>query len=330
MYWIKITFITLIFLTILLSCKKNEETFISELNDLTESINYGFVSSKSDLDNLGMIAQKKSDEVYLNENYTALEINNKYSKIRSMYYKAENDGKCAFWSSGRGSDKEVSRFVTIGEQIENDLIYMQKSNDFISHVWFISDNTSTFKYPFEDLISTLPEGLDASKLSWWIMANKENNPGGKSVWTPEPFIGLYGGGWILTAVYPVYRNQIFIASVTLDVSIKEVVDRYIKGKENFYLLLSNKLVLIGASDSAKNKFKLNTIEKYNYLEQMHSHPDISWKYNIQNTNTDSFLNNLANIINEKKRDGTLIYNEKQYNIAIKKIESVGFYLVTIY
>lgn len=61
---------------------------------------------------------------------------------------------------------------------------------------------------------------------FYVVANKENNPGKDTVWT-KPYVDYLGTGWMITCSSPLYRGDEFLGVACVDVSLETLKDIFL-------------------------------------------------------------------------------------------------------
>jgi signal transduction histidine kinase len=117
------------------------------------------------------------------------------------------------------SDRE---FITVTQYMDLVLPPLMQSNPSMLFVYIISRRGITRGYPWKDF-SVLPAGFNATKHSFFFIADPNNNPGRRERWT-EAYVCPLTRRWMVTCSCPVYSGTQFVGVVGIDANLQSIID----------------------------------------------------------------------------------------------------------
>ncbi len=117
-----------------------------------------------------------------------------------------------------------------------------EDNPDIIAIYFGGTSKETIYYPNIDLANIVPADFDVTGRKWYVLANPENNPNEKIVWS-APYEDAALNGLVITASIPVYNEQgQFQGVAAMDVqlnSITQQIDTIKAGITGYAFLVDN-------------------------------------------------------------------------------------------
>ena len=135
---------------------------------------------------------------------------------------------------------------------------------YCDEMWLFTTETVASGYvEYEYIGDVPPQGIDLTqihamrivRLNWFDIVNPVNNPGKGGVWSPFPFIDLYGQ-WIFSYHYPVFENGEFKGAFVPHANIRPMLEDSICRSEAKMLAIHDDATLIGMNPAAEAAFDL--------------------------------------------------------------------------
>ncbi|MDG1276381.1 MAG: Cache sensor protein [Algoriphagus sp.] len=122
--------------------------------------------------------------------------------------------------------------------------------DFIAQVYTNSSKQISRVFPAYDIEDLISQDIDVTSFNFYYKGNAENNPTRGPVWIPEVYVDPVGRGWILSLIQPVYHNDSLYAVLGIDITVDEIISRYLeKGDEDYLIVTKNGDIVAGNSES---------------------------------------------------------------------------------
>ena len=136
---------------------------------------------------------------------------------------------------GNSANEASSVFVPAGVQLEKSVIADLNTSAYLdfyvpevlkTHPSLLALYTIDIRgviryYPNISLASILPPDFDATQRSYFVISSPLYNPKHTTRWT-IPYIDAAGGGLVVTAASPVYKNNRFVGVVAADMKLGEI------------------------------------------------------------------------------------------------------------
>lgn len=318
--------ISFILITIFLfSCSNSYQNTKNEVDLIADKIQTDFISASRSVDEI----VSYMEEVYRNyanlkydiEDFT-IDKGGTYENFEGMYYRIRigNEGSILATGNPQVDNKIKNKMKLLDDKALEKVQKVKESNANLNSSWFFTFDNIAVGYPYYDVVSTLPPGLDLFSLPWATMAYRE------AAWSPDPFVSL-SSGWFMTRAAPVFINNYLEGIATSDIRILDLTYKYIDHSSYLLLLISQNTTLVGMSDILSEILETPKLSSYEYLTQLHENPETEDEHKILHESRDKLLRQMAiNVLKGKTGLNTFI-NDKEYQVYYRKIPEVNFYVI---
>ncbi|MBN3581753.1 cache domain-containing protein [Algoriphagus aestuarii] len=139
-------------------------------------------------------------------------------------------------------------------------------HDIIAQVYSNSTMQVSRVYPPYDAQNLMDPDINLKKYNFYYEADLEHNPAKKSVWIPEVYVDPAGKGWIMSLVHPVYEGAELFAVLGIDITVDEILHRFLDVKEGNYLIVNEKGDIVSGKSSAIEALSLPPLKNHIYRE----------------------------------------------------------------
>jgi signal transduction histidine kinase len=141
-----------------------------------------------------------------------------------VYHTTRDNGGAALFYSGIvpvGSEQleKVWRTVRIDPLMRD----IQQTQPLVAQLYLNTFDSLNRIYPYFDVLSQYPTGLDIPKFNFYYEADAHHNPGRDVVWT-DVYVDPAGQGWMVSCIAPVYRDDFLEGVVGLDITVGAITD----------------------------------------------------------------------------------------------------------
>lgn len=183
------------------------------------------------------------------------------------FHKPSNDGGAALWISGAVPiTEEVKEVAYFTEPLDTELIRITRQMPEVNQAYYNDKNSLNRIYPWFDTVAQYPPKMNIPEFNFYFMADEAHNPAKKGVWVNEPYVDPAGRGWMVSAIAPVYFGGTLVGVPGLDVTISEIVDRYLTDKDAPIAVVAPNGVLVAASEKAIALLEMPPLKDHKYLE----------------------------------------------------------------
>jgi hypothetical protein len=263
-------------------------------------------------------------------------VDERYTKIGPGLMLVE-DGKL-YMNAASGStpvDDRIKKELHLFEKAKPRLKDAFNRLRYCDEMWFFTNETVASGYmEYEYIADVPPEGIDLTqihamrivRLNWFDIANPVNNPDKKGVWSPFPFIELYGQ-WIFSYHYPFYEGEDFKGVFVPHAKIEPMLEDSIYKSNEKMLAIHDDSTLIGMNEAAQKEFDLHP---YKYRQWEDITQAISYVRNdldLMKNESEDFVWLADGIKWQTEFDLTI--NGKSYKVIKERIPEIGVNLVAL-
>jgi len=253
-----------------ISCGSSETKEIKKRNKIDRSI---ILEMESELSKLN------EEIIYLKDHFEFLLANRDSLLKFADYDKYSFDG--AFSSNTPKNPKKLSSVVILNTTPDYDLamknvlvtnaldsLFDQTSEKYpiIAQVYFNAIDQVSRVFPAYDAKALLDPNLDLTTFNFFYQADFNHNPKKGPVWIPEVYIDPAGRGWILSLVHPVLEGDELYAVLGIDITVEEIISRYLESKEGEYLIVNSKGDIVGGKAAAIEALSFPPLLNHVYIE----------------------------------------------------------------
>lgn len=135
-------------------------------------------------------------------------------------------GKSAVFFPADGTlNEEVIRTINATEKLDAVFEKIAEGNIYVQWAYVATEEGLLRMYPYSSVEMYNPNHMQKYDY-YYKVANPENNPERKAVWT-KPYVDFLGTGWMITCSVPLYEKDRFIGVACLDVSLKTIQNQFL-------------------------------------------------------------------------------------------------------
>ena len=135
-------------------------------------------------------------------------------------------------------------------------------------------------YPWFETLAQYPAKMNIPKFNFYYLADATHNPTRKGTWVNEPYVDPAGRGWMVSAIAPVYQGDLLQGVAGLDVTISDIVTRYMKSTQAPIAVIARSGVLVAATETAIQLLEMPPLKNHKYLETVKQDTFKSDAYNV--------------------------------------------------
>ena len=200
-----------------------ENTINNEIDNEIRQLQFHF----SEITNQTNLLGQTYSELFNNyDKYDVVNFGAKFDIHKNgVFYKLEDDGGSSlYYSSITPLNDYVVEKALKTEWTDPIMKHLVDENELIVQAYFNSFDNMNRMYPFvEDVPLAFGPYQDIQSFQFYYLADEKHNPEREVVWT-LPYLDPAGQGWIISCLYPVYRNDFLEGVVGLDITLKQLID----------------------------------------------------------------------------------------------------------
>jgi hypothetical protein len=242
------------------------------------------------------------------------------------YYKTVKEGASFYVSPMKPVNGTIRRAVRAMQLVEKDFRdSYEKNSDLLTGNFFgVHEPTSIgMLYPWIDVISQLPPGIDFHIFEWYTRGLQSN---GETIWAKGPFVSLLYG-WVEDIAAPVKVAGKSIGAIVMPVGIDKVNVRYFKNEPENLFLLGHDLTLVAANAPARRALTLKVIEDVDYVKQMKENSFATAAYRLSDPNQPPLIQSVAKKIASGDKSFEETDGRSIWVFFVGDVKETGFYTV---
>lgn len=225
--------------------------------------------------------------------------------------------------------KELMDQVYLSNGMDSVFRKVYKSSGMISQVYFNTTLQVSRVYPSYDASMLLDREIDLTKYNFFYEGDLAHNPEKGVKWIPNVYVDPAGRGWILSLVQPIYDGDELFAVMGIDVTVNEIIGRYILNETEDMLITTSDGTVVGGKPDAIEGLSLPPMRNHVYMETIRSD-----KFRIEDSNLFQSKNRevreMAEAILSKGKNSFTFQNEfSPHKADAFKIKKFDWYLLKI-
>lgn len=197
------------------------------------------------------------------------------------FYKPVNDGTAALWISGVVPiTDEVKAVAYLTEPADAELIRICRAVPEVAQAYFNDRHSLNRIYPWFETLAQYPAKMNIPEFNFYYLADAAHNPARKGTWVDEPYVDPAGRGWMISAIAPVYQADVLQGVAGLDVTISDIVTRYMRTNQAPSAVIARSGVLVAATESAIQLLEMPPLKDHKYLETVKQDTFKADTYNV--------------------------------------------------
>ena len=138
-----------------------------------------------------------------------------------LYSKQDLGGSASFYS-GLTAEKDWEKVYKLAH-LDPLMKQIINNSDFVASIYFNTWDSYNRIYPWFYTVAQYPPKMDIPEYNFYYLANAENNPDQKTIWT-DVYIDPAGHGWMASAIAPVYNQGFLEGVVGLDIKVSDIIE----------------------------------------------------------------------------------------------------------
>ncbi len=246
---------------------------------------------------------------------------------KTVLYKPEDDGGSALFVSGAVPvDDRIRARARFTEFFD---LFMKPVVDIypeVSQIYFNDPESFCRIYPYFDVLMVFEPKLDVRQFNFFYLADEQHNPERKSLWINKPYVDPAGRGWTVSTIAPVYVKNQFVGVAGIDVTIKNIADRYLKSEDGIFLIVDHEGLVIATEEQGAKILRLPPLVNHKYIATIRSDTFRSDQFNLLKSPTRAIREVAEAVIQQNRRDVVLSIAGEMYSITSAKIDELGWTL----
>lgn len=141
-----------------------------------------------------------------------------------------------------------------------------EKHSMLAQVYYNSVDQVSRVFPAYDSKTLLDPGIDLTSFNFFYEGDFEHNPERGPVWIPEVYVDPAGRGWILSLVHPVSEQGELYAVLGIDITVDELITRFLKKKEGDFLIVNSQGDIVGGNVKAIEALSFPPLLNHVYRE----------------------------------------------------------------
>jgi hypothetical protein len=323
---------SLFFLVTIMSACSNKTDLKKEqiaLKERAESINSDFKIIRLEVE---MLASELT-KLYQKQTQILPNIDTKKYQLASngVFTKPIDDGGSAIFVSGFYPINEaVKNIVYFTEPIDPVFKSLVKKYPEIVQVYYNDKYAINRIYPFFDVLSQYEAKMDIPSFNFYYLADLKHNPKKTSLWVSEPYVDPAGRGWMVSAIAPVYNNNVLEGVPGIDVTINTITKRYVQDSINsMNLIIDNSGTIVSAQEEIINMLSFPPLFEHKYIETIKQDTYRREQYNLALSKEINVRNMANEILKNKKEVVEAEINGEKMTIIAAHIPELNWFLLKI-
>lgn len=262
----------------------------------------------------------------------------RYTRLGETYMLVEEEKRYINGASGVVPvDDRVKRELRLYEYAKPRLKDAYGRLKYCDEMWFFTTDTLASGWmDYGYIADALPSmqkmdlmklhALRLIRLNWFDIVNPINNPGREGVWSPFPFVEMFGQ-WVFTFHYPVYEGDQFKGAFVPHVKIEPILQDSIYNSPEKMMAIHDDATLVGMNEAAEERFSLENYKFRFWTDLTEKVSYVRKNLSLMRNPSDDFAW-LADGL-RWQREFDLAIEGKNYTIIKERIPEIGMNLVAL-
>ncbi|RXJ82058.1 diguanylate cyclase [Arcobacter sp. F2176] len=312
------------------------------LKDLKESVNERIIFIKKDINtsfknietNLKYLQNEQQN--FFEEINNIKNDNNVEFKhtINGAYYKSIDNGGSSVWVKKIANLTDTLKAeLNKTELLDNNLKTSVVNNELVVAAYYNSRYNYSRYYPFiKDVYNVISDDTKVEEYTFYYNADLKHNPQKKVVWT-DVYLDPAGLGWMISALIPIYKDNILEGVTGIDVTINKIIENFLNFKIPYNgstFLIDKDLNIIAMDKIIKNEFKIKNFNEYKYSKnEKISHTVFRKEKELLLFKNKELCNILEDIVSNKNYKNEFKKADDKYYIFSNKLDKLPWYTITL-
>ena len=214
-------------------------------------------------------------------------------------------------------------------QLDHTMKHIKAASPLVQQIYLNSWDSYNRIYPYFDVLEIYAPRMNIPAYNFYYEADARHNPGRKVVWT-DAYVDPAGGGWMVSAIAPVYSPKRLEAVVGMDVTVDTIV-RQILGLNlpwnGYAMLIGRDGTILALPPAGERDLGLRELKNHHYQDAIRGDTFKPEQFSIAKR---SDLKPLMKAIVGGRRDVTRItLSGREFLAAAAPVEGPGWHLVVM-
>ena len=294
---------------------------VARLHSVTRGIRHDMLRITDQTERLA----QATTAAYSNADVTLQHVDtNQYSMTDyGGYYKTITNGRPALWVSGvTPVDDEVRRTVWLTEGIDEELGRIVSDFPEVAQSYYNDRHSMSRIYPPFDVLAQYEPRMDIPTFNFYYLADELHNPGRGAVWVDVPYVDPAGRGWMISSLAPVYVSNRVEGVVGLDITIRNIVSRYVSAAKRNIMLVDRHGVIIAADRYLIDLLELPPLKEHRYLETIKDYHGLPDDFNLLRAKTKEIRHMATQVLRQKLPAVRFTVRNRSYLILAEPVETL--------
>jgi hypothetical protein len=266
------------------------------------------------------------------ENYNIKKDTTVYKEIEGgMLYKPFNDGYSAVYVSGHipvnNEIRKIVHFTSPVDSLLKEIVH--ELGPLVVQSYFCEMHSYFRIFPYLDVLGQFQPKRNILDYNVYYLSDQENNPGKKAVMINNPYVDPAGRGWIISAIAPVYFNNMQEGVVGLDISIEALRKKFLTDENPDIMLVDSSGIVIIMDEKKTGLFEMPTLKSHKYLETIRNNEYLGEDFNLLCSKNKNIRKAFTELLRNNKEYTTVTIDEDEYYLISYKIENLNWFLIKI-
>lgn len=168
-------------------------------------------------------------------------------------------------------------------QLDNVMKHVKSSSPLIQQVYLNTHDSYNRIYPYFDVLTQYAPKMDIPSYNFYYEADTVHNPARKLVWT-DAYVDPAGGGWMVSAIAPVYLENKLEAVVGIDVTVDTILNRILALNlpwNGYAMLIGRDGTILALPADGERDLGLTELKNHHYREAIRSNIYKPRQFNIR-------------------------------------------------
>lgn len=214
-------------------------------------------------------------------------------------------------------------------QLDRSMKLVKKASPLVRQVYLNTWDSYNRIYPYFDVVKQYPPKMSIPSYNFYYEADEVHNPGRKVVWT-DAYVDPAGGGWMVSAIAPVYSPRRLEAVIGIDLTVDTIL-RHILALDlpwnGYGMLIGRDGTILALPPAGERDLGLRELRDHHYNDAIRADTFKPGQFNI---NRRPELKSLARAVLAGKPQVTRItLSGKDMLAANAPVEGPGWTLVVL-
>ena len=251
----------------------------------------------------------------------------------SVYYKLKNNSGGSLYYSGSTVMGDAEKFkARCSEILDPLLVSIVETVPIITQAYLNTWDGMNRIYPFM-LNAPAQYGpvLQMEEFNFYYEADARHNPERKPVWTGA-YLDPAGQGWMVSNIFPIYRDDFLEGVSGLDVTIDSFVQNILNSSfpwnAGTFMVDKNGMIL-AMQEKVEQLIKLRELKTHVYNENIKKTVEKPEEYNILMSENESIKSQMQRIFDSKDRISEMSIDGVIYLVSQEIVTETGWRMITL-